>query len=253
MDTINNYADFEENLRREIVNAAESLHESGMSFAVFDKAKCNPDYWNLTSNGGWTLKQGVKPSSAIADIYENGYKYATECATALEIVYYKAILEVYGTDLFDKTFKQIYLMDWDVRDPLLSKIGTLSDLVPPDELQVGDRAYFANPDHSADLPQWQGENVIVLDKDRFYGHGLGISDGEDIISALNGRRKSGSSQSAYLMNKSGRPDFRRLADIMLGQGERAVTVWREFPTAVLAGRAESKNGFVHIHESRMFV
>jgi len=213
---------FEQNLRREICNAALALHKSGMSFATFDKSKCNSDFWTRTSNGGWRTAGGA---AAIRDIFDNGYKYATECATAMMIVYYKAILEVYGEELFNKTFTSIYLMGWDVRDPLLMKVATMNNV---DKLLAGDRGYFANPDHSADLPQWQGENVIVLEDDLYYGHGIGVENSKNIINSLNSKRKIGNPQSAYLMNKAGRPDFTKLERVM--SADKVMTIWRAFPT-----------------------
>ena len=239
------YTTFEQNLRSEIVNAAHALHKSGMSFALFADSKCNGDYWTRTSNGGWSRRaSGGDSADAIRDIFANGYKYATECATAMEIVYYKALLEVFGQvggDLFNRTFDSIYLMDWDIRDPLLRKVGYME---PVSELLIGDRAYFANPDHAPELVQWQGENVIVLEDGRYYGHGIGIADADRIINSLNSRRKSDNPRSAYLMNKAGRPDFKRLAVIMYSDG--AVAVWKEFPPSVGKIGIEGKSGTVHL-------
>jgi protein-glutamine gamma-glutamyltransferase len=217
--------DFEQNLRQEIVNAAYALHKSGMRFAVFADSKANSDFWSRTSNGGWRLNPNANPANAVNDIFSNGYKYATECATAMGIIYYKAVLEVYGEELFNKTFKSIYLMNWDIRDPLLAKVGMMNNV---EKLLTGDRAYFANPDHSPDLPQWQGENVIVLEDNLYYGHGIGINTAEHIINALNSKRKSGNPQSAYLMGKAGRPDFTMLEKVMMS--DKVITIWRGFPT-----------------------
>jgi protein-glutamine gamma-glutamyltransferase len=130
-------------------------------------------------------------------------------------------------------------MDWDIRDPLLRKVGRI---VPASSQLVGDRVYFANPDHAADLPQWQGENVIVLEDGRYYGHGMGIATAEHIVSSLNSRRKANPAQSAYLMTGAARPDFRRLADVMISGG--AAAVWRVFPPAVPVMAVEGKHSFV---------
>lgn len=226
--------DFEQKLRQEICNAARALNESGIMFAVFAETKCNARYWQRTGNGGLRLKSGANPSEAIRDIYENGRQYATECATAMEIVYCKAILEVYGVTLFNKSFDSLYLMDWDIRNPLLSAAGRMSPVL---QLIEGDRGYFANPDHSPDLPQWQGENVIVLGNDSYYGHGIGIKNAESIINALNSRRKQGSSRSAYLMKSAGRPDFALLAKVMYSK--KTIAVWKTLPDAIPAIRTES--------------
>lgn len=199
---------FELQLRREIVNAARLLYRSRMGFAVFRLSRCNEAFWDRTSNGGFRLKKDAVPADAIRDIYDNGSAYATECATAMLIVYYKAFLEVYGEERFNSLFKDIYLMNWHTSDPLLKAASTPR---PVPELLLGDRGYFANPDVDPQTPQWQGENVIVLPDDLYYGHGVGIHTADQIIRALNGNRKEGSTTTAYLMQSAGRPDIKKLA------------------------------------------
>lgn len=201
---------FELKLRNEIINAAKGLNNSGFRFAVFRKAECNPVYWERTNEGGFLLKNDVKPSDAIRDIYQNGHLYANECATAMVIVYYKALLEVYGAELFDRTFPRIHLMDWHYIDRKLREIGLMEeerDYLP------ADRRYFANPDVDPLTPEWQGENVIDLGDGRFYGHGLGIHTADNIIRALNQNRREDADETAYLMDSAGRPNFLRLWDI----------------------------------------
>lgn len=206
--------DFELRLRGEIVAASRALDRSGLGFEVFRSARCNPEYWDRTAEGGFRLKKGVPPSKAINDIYENGRLYGTECATAMMIVYYKALLEVYGASLFDKTFPRIELMDWHHIDRLLRETGYVSkraDYFP------GDRRYFANPDVDPLTPQWQGENVIDLGGGLYYGHGVGIRNADSIVRALNRNRSPDADEPAHLLNSAGRPDFKRLANILLRQ------------------------------------
>lgn len=199
---------FELQLRHEIVNAADLLNRSGLNFAVFQRSRCNEVYWDRTSNGGFQLKNDANPAQAIRDIYENGRKYATECATAMMIVYYKALLEVFGESQFNKLFKDIYLMNWHVTDPLLRAVGTPKPAV--DKL-LGDRGYFANPDVDPQTPQWQGENVIIMPGGLYYGHGVGLLTADQIIRDLNGNRVADASRSAYFTDSVGRPDFKLLA------------------------------------------
>jgi len=199
---------FELLLRREIVNAAQLLYKSRFGFAVFHRSRCNEAYWKRTSNGGFQLKKNTVPAAAIRDIYENGSAYATECATAMLVVYYKAFLETYGEERFNSLFSDIYLMNWHTSDPLLKAAATPR---PVPELLLGDRGYFANPDVDPQTPQWQGENVIVLPDGLYYGHGVGIHTADRIIKALNGNRKEGATQPSYLMRSAGRPDIKKLA------------------------------------------
>ncbi|MFU0831380.1 MAG: Protein-glutamine gamma-glutamyltransferase [Oscillospiraceae bacterium] len=198
---------FELNLRDQTVSAAKRLDRSGMDFAIFRRSRCNPTYWNRTAEGGFRLKNGVRPSEAIQDIFENGRKYGTECATAMVIVYYGALLAVLGPEKFDRTFSKIELMNWHHIDRLLREIGLMRKY--PFYLP-GDRRYFANPDVDPLTPEWQGENVIDLNGELYYGHGVGILDAKTIINALNRNRIEDADDSAYLMDSAGRPNYKNL-------------------------------------------
>lgn len=206
---------FELRLRREIIAASYELNQSGLNFAVFRKTKCNPAYWNRTADGGFVLKEGVKPSDAILDIFKNGSQYSTECATAMMIVYYGALLNVYSESLFNKSFSQIELMNWHRIDKLLREVGSMKQR---DDYLPGDRRYFRNPDVSPLTPEWQGENVIDLGNGLYYGHGVGIQKANIIIELLNKNRSEGADESASLADSSGRPDFKKLGDIYQRNG-----------------------------------
>lgn len=225
---------FELDLRSEIVNAAHALNRSGLNFAGFHDTWCNEAYWTRTTNGGFRLNSGANAAAAISDIYTNGRAYATECATAMMIVYYKALLATLGERVFNQTFSSIYLMNWDIREPLLAAVGMMTKV---DEMLLGDRAYFINPDVDPKTPQWQGENVIVLPNNLFYGHGIGLTTAERIVRALNANRKKGSTTQAHFMeNTAGRPDFIRLSRLAGRTRQEAIPaaatgalVWKPFP------------------------
>jgi protein-glutamine gamma-glutamyltransferase len=201
---------FELRLRSEIVDAARSLDRSGMDFEIFRKSRCNQAFWNRTSEGGFLLKSGASPSGAIRDIYRNGSRYATECATAMVIVYYGALLAVFGPNRFDRLFPEIELMNWHHIDRLLSDIGLMKKR--PDYLP-GDRRYFTNPDVDPLTPEWQGENVIDLNGKLYYGHGAGIMNADAMVRMLNESRAEGADESAYLMDSAAGPDYKSLAAI----------------------------------------
>ncbi len=198
---------FELSMRANTVNSARSLNSSGMDFSTFKDSRCNSDFWERKENGGFLLLNGVSPASAIRDIFQNGRKYATECATAMVIVFLGALVRSYGDALFNSTFPKIYLMNWVRLDPLLKGIG-----VPrkTPKLLLGDRGYFNNPEYNPETPEWQGENVIVLPNDMYYGHGIGITTADNIIKSLNGNRKEGATQSAYQTDTAARPDYGEL-------------------------------------------
>lgn len=185
---------FELRMRESIVRSSRLLASSGAIFATFESSHCNPRYWQLTPNGGFMLQRGVKPAAGIRDIFNNGRAYAFECAVAVVIVLYRGILEVLGDAIFNRLFPDLYLYSWhtdsDIR--LIHQDGGRP--LP------GDIQYFNNPDVSPQTPQFQGENVIVVGPNQYYGHGIGIASGEQIINALNRKRKPGATRSAYLMN-----------------------------------------------------
>lgn len=198
---------FELNLRKNIIDSSYELYKSKLNFAVFRKAFSNPKYWNTTKEGGFKLLKDVKSSDAIRDIYINGNLYGTECATAMVIVYYKALLSSFSEDLYNQLFQNIHLMNWHYIDPKLQDIGVMSkqnDYLP------GDRRYFKNIDVNYKNPQWQGENVIDLSNDLYYGHGIGIQTAEEIVKTLNKNRKKNSTTSAFLVDMSAIPDFKLL-------------------------------------------
>ncbi|WP_291633486.1 protein-glutamine gamma-glutamyltransferase [Clostridium sp.] len=201
---------FELKVRKNIVIAAIKLKNGNMVFKTFRKSMCNLDYWNRTDEGGFILKKGITPSDAIEDISINSYKYGTECATAMIIIYYQALLNIFSEKPFNELFPEIQLMNWHYIDDMLEEVGYLekrSDYLP------GDRRYFYNPDVNPVKPQWQGENVIDLGKGIYFGHGIGIGNADDIIVALNEYRVEEAKKSAYLLDSAARLDFKYLAAI----------------------------------------
>ncbi|NLL06165.1 MAG: protein-glutamine gamma-glutamyltransferase [Clostridiaceae bacterium] len=196
-------------MRKNIVQSSKMLFKSRMRFRTFKESECNEYYWERTREGGFLLKNSVSPSSAIKNIYTHGRLYGTECATAIVIVYYKAVLDTFKDDLFNRLFTNIYLMDWQNLDGRL-KVSTYRN--PPDFFP-GDCRYVKNPDVNPLTPQWQGENAIDLGNGYYYGHGVGITTIDEIIYALNRNRKEGSTVSAYLLDSATLPDFKRLFNL----------------------------------------
>lgn len=198
--------DFELSARKELVKASERLYNSFFSFRLFKDSMCNKRYWDRTEEGGFRLKKDEKPHEAVRDILKNSRMYGTECATAIVIVFYLALVEVLPAELFDKLFSDIYLMDWKYLDKDLGvrTYRGVKDAIP------GDCLYIKNPDVNPDTPEWQGENAIKLLNDYYYGHGIGIKTVEAIIRDLNRNRRPNSQQSAYLMDQIVKPDFKYL-------------------------------------------
>ena len=197
---------FEISMRRSIIDSSLGLYRGRLGFRIFSESKCNEDFWVRSANGGFVLKKDVKPADAINDIFRNTRKYATECATAIVIIYYKEVLDAYSDNLFNAAFPEITLMNWQDLDELMgiSTYRRLTDYLP------GDCRYFRNPDVNPLTPEWQGENAIDLSGGNYYGHGIGIGNQDKIIAVLNANRIEGAQASAYLMDTATRPDFNSL-------------------------------------------
>ena len=203
---------FELKLRKNIIVSAKALSQSNVQFERFLNSRCNPQYWHFTSTGGFLLLHGVKPSEAIKDIYMNGTQYAFECATAMLIIYYHAVLNILGESLFNQYFHNIYLYGWFADLDLGINVTYTTHFLP------GDVVYFENPDFDPVTPYWRGENAVVLeDDDMYFGHGVGIMTAEEMIHVLNQVRKPRTNQSAYLTNVVARPSYNYLEKLSKSQ------------------------------------
>jgi protein-glutamine gamma-glutamyltransferase len=196
---------FEMKLRAAIMESAKQLNQSAVTYAVFEKSYCNKQYWDLQQDGGFKLKPQALPSEAIQDIYINGSQYAFECATAMVIVFYKAVLQSINEDDFNRLYADILLWDWQYDKDLGIVTQETDQFIP------GDVLYFKNPQVDPANPEWQGENAVYLDTNRYYGHGIGIKSAEEMIAALNANRIPNATESAYLLNQATRPGFQYLS------------------------------------------
>ncbi|CAG7650075.1 protein-glutamine gamma-glutamyltransferase [Paenibacillus allorhizosphaerae] len=217
---------FELKLREAIVEASRGLDKSAAAFETFRKSRCNPAYWTRTSEGGFRLRDNVRPSDAIRDIYTNGQLYGFECATAIIIVLYKGVLETIGSDSFNRLFGDLYLFAWQ-HDSDLRLITEYNK----SESYPGDVQYFKNPDVNPKVMEWQGENVIRMPGQLFFGHGIGIGNADKIIAKLNRHRKPGSTVSAYMLDESTYPNFFYLQQAAGGRMTRAESEHAELPIA----------------------
>jgi len=196
---------FELKLRDHLVKSARALYMSGIAFSDFENSRSNPEFWEQTELGGFRLRPGVPPSRGIIDIFQNGNLYATECATAMVIILYHAVLQSIREADFERLFADIVLYDWRYDQDL--NLQTL----PTDTFLPGDILYFANPDYDRSKPQWQGENAVFLGRGLYYGHGAGIRTAPSLIAFLNENREPGATRSAYLVSQATRPGFASLA------------------------------------------
>ncbi|WP_332696396.1 protein-glutamine gamma-glutamyltransferase [Halalkalibacter lacteus] len=202
---------FEIKTRKNIIDSSVSMNESQMEFSVFESARCNPQYWYLTETGGFLLRQDVRPSDAIQDIYQNSSLYAFDCSTACVIIFYHAILNSIGDQSFNLIFPNLYLYSWHADSDLgLHNVYT-NHFLP------GDVIYFNNPDFHPQIYWLRGQNAVDLGDGTFFGHGFGIMTVEQMIQTLNENRKPQSNHSAYLLDSVTRLDFSHLARITMLQ------------------------------------
>ena len=69
-------------------------------------------------------------------------------------------------------------MNWQYLD---KSLGIVS-LPQVKDYFLGDCRYIKNPDVDPLKPEWQGENIIELEDEKYYGHGVGIKTIEKFIS-----------------------------------------------------------------------
>jgi protein-glutamine gamma-glutamyltransferase len=219
---------FELKMRTSTVEAAIALNASGATFAKFEDSRCNEQYWSRTENGGFRLRSGVLPSDGLSDIYQHGHLYAFECATAIVIVLYMAILDALNKEVFNVHFRDLYLRDWNY-DNDLRLISTHNKY----EAYPGDTLYFENPDHALETPEWQGVNSVLLGPNLYYGHGIGIVTSEKMIYSLNQLRKPGSMKSAFLSDLVVHPDFEYLRRLS-PRGNPLVVPYKHWENSIVA-------------------
>ncbi|WLR51925.1 protein-glutamine gamma-glutamyltransferase [Bacillus tianshenii] len=202
---------FEVNVRRNIIKSANAMNEGQAAFTTFEYARCNAEYWYLTKAGGFLLRNDVQPADAILDIFENSSQYAFDCSTACVIIFYHAVLNSIGKRPFNANFRNIYLYSW-YTDPDLGVQTSYANHYLP-----GDVVYFNNPDFNPRTSWYRGENAVVLNEDRFFGHGFGIKTSKEMIQSLNKKRKEQSNQSAYLTSLVTSLSFKQLAQLAVSQ------------------------------------
>ncbi|WP_379966906.1 protein-glutamine gamma-glutamyltransferase [Ectobacillus sp. sgz5001026] len=196
---------FDVHLRLHLLLTCIDLLSSGIQFRTFSQSFCHDIFWKRTKQGGFQVEQGVLPSVAINDIFSNGKKYGTECATAIIIIIYKSLLQCYDDHTFNRLFSNLLLFTWDYDKNLKLITKTDGTIIP------GDITYFKNPQVDPLTIEWQGENTIYLGDDFHYGHGVGMSTSDQVINTLNLRRKPNAFLTAYITNFITRVDIAQMS------------------------------------------
>lgn len=202
---------FELRVRKNIINSARQMNQGQSEFTIFEYARCNPNYWQLTRQGGFMIRPDVRPADAIMDIFRNSSLYAFECATAIVIIYYHATLHTIGRNLFNSLFQNIYLYSWHSDHDLRLDTFYSNHFLP------GDVVYINNPDFHPNTSWFRGLNAVLLEDGKYFGHGFNIRSKEEIIQMLNEYRIPGSQRSAYLSSIVTRPSFNHLGRLLYQQ------------------------------------
>jgi len=192
--------------RARVVTAAKDLAASGASFSgSADGDRVNQKLWTMGFGGRMQVRKFLeggeigKPSAALRDIFDNGHKYGFECATAMMVIYHKAILDHVGDEAFDAMFtepKNLAFFRWSIEDDDFLDVKKL--VHKPTPLMPGSHYYYTNPDASPENSAFGGENVLYLGEGQFYAHGIVGSSGtylvteQDIMDTLSALRRPGS-------------------------------------------------------------
>ena len=92
----------------------------------------------------WLHGGGIgKPSEALRDIFSNGKAYSFECATAMMVIYHKAILDHIGDEAFDRLFSEprnLKFFRWQVEDSDFTEVKRLAHR--PSKLMPGSHYYY---------------------------------------------------------------------------------------------------------------
>jgi RHS repeat-associated protein len=113
----------------------------------------------------------TKPTASLVNKYFAGGFGHSDCAQGLELVYAKALVDVFGADQFDKL--GLALIE-QIPQLLIDKPGGGS----PGEMWIGDSAFIKNyPDYlslsrraSGRAGASQGENILKVGQSRFWGY-----------------------------------------------------------------------------------
>jgi protein-glutamine gamma-glutamyltransferase len=192
----------------------DAAHDMGKAKHRFGDLEANPVVWEVDEDNPNVMYSNgdFPPSVALMDIFNNPEMYSFECATAMVILRYKAMLDLIGEEDFNRICDDLRIGVWDQEDHAAaiwkvsgqSNGGEQVDMTAETkaEMMPGDYAYFKNWDvtEAAFKGGWQGENVIFLGEGKYYGHPFGITEGTKIVKYLNKHRNIGSTRSASLLD-----------------------------------------------------
>jgi protein-glutamine gamma-glutamyltransferase len=171
--------------------------------STLSENQINTDFWeiNRDPSRGWVgalrVKDGVDPSAAIDDVFQNPNKYAFDCALMSNLIGVRAVRMTLGDGDFNASHRGLMALGWNVWRN--GSFGTefaggsgRSDEAGPPAFRPGDAGYISNPDYHRNDPSDIGENVIYVGRNErgerlFFGTNSIMTERE-WIDLLNGRR-----------------------------------------------------------------
>lgn len=191
-----------------MTSACEDMGRARHAFALLDDQSFSRTHWQQEGGGTFHVRDGVRPSQALRDVFAHPDAYRFECATALVLVHYKAMLELVGDDDFDRMCPRLRVGPWETDEAFVRHTRSEGDsAVEASEerrrhFRAGDYGYIKNWDVSEKGARagWQGENVIALGDGRFYGHPFGVTTEDSIVQHLNTHRVEGAARPAGLLD-----------------------------------------------------
>ncbi|MBK6689695.1 MAG: hypothetical protein IPG45_34840 [Deltaproteobacteria bacterium] len=207
-----------------VVSACLEMHQAQHEFAIAPRQKFSSEFWRrdgqLSRYATFHLKPGAKASSAMNDVFVNPDAYRFECATALVLVYYRAIQKLIGDSDFDRLMGDLKIGPWEYEADLQRFLMASGRGDQPatearaQELKFGEYTYTKN--WAVSWWGWakgcQGQNQIRLDEDLYYAHSYALVGQGDIVARENGARVLGAKTSASMTDRQQRLNPQLLAE-----------------------------------------
>ncbi|HEY4242364.1 MAG TPA: DUF4157 domain-containing protein [Kofleriaceae bacterium] len=194
--------------RQNIVKGMDTANSNGSCryYGYGEDAWLDPAFFDKAGNFSFTVKAGVKPSAAVARIFQpqtdanDKLRSKLECLSMTTAIEYKAQLDTLGAAQFDKQYPNgsgitISNQGGIQKDALAYAGGAYTGVK---DLQPGDWVYFKNhPDYLKKHPvgYWQGENAIYMGRDG------GKATGERIFGGFGVKNEKESELKTDLMNQ----------------------------------------------------
>jgi protein-glutamine gamma-glutamyltransferase len=204
-----------------VVNVCYLMARARHDYALTSQIKISPTFWVCTLDKGFfRVAEGVRPSAAVNDIFDNPKQYRFPTNVATTIVYLKAMLDLLGPNDFDRVVPRLQMGRWSSTDFVqeMAKVTGTShypaDQQFRDEIRAGDEAYFLNPRASPEAKKTRGaaQCAIYLGDGKWYSHPFGITTEKAILDYLNSTTVPGVGDMAHMTRMQTRMNTELLSE-----------------------------------------